>query len=279
LIILENVSIKGFDSRVYTINFHVRTNTINAIVTPALFDKDRLAKIILGLSKPETGNIVFLKNIMKKCYYNSLHPLPQYREFTSFVNEYVSRDVLEELIDKINKLGYNIDENTFFNEIPYSLRIFITLYTLLNSNNELCVFVDPFEYLDDTLISLIGVEMEKSVEKGMTIFIITSNGNAIGKLHIHNLLDLTLGLRTESVSVDEKSYLSGCVLIEVYIRATRVNDYIMKLMEQKGFNGFIVRNNKVVILVDKRFKTGILQLLSRMVRERKIRGFRVIGVR
>lgn len=279
LIILENVLIKGFDSRVYTINYHVKPNAINAIVTPALFNKDILARIILGLYEPETGRVAFLKDIRRKCYYNSLHPLPQYREISSYVDEYAGKDVLKQLVEKMNKLGYKIDEYTVFGEIPYSLRIFIALFTLINSNSELCVLVDPFEYLDDALTRLVGVEMGRAVEKGATILIITSNESAIGKLHVHNLLDLTLGLRTEKVIVDERSYLFGYALIEVYARGDKVSDHIMKLLEQRGFRGFIIRNNKFTILVEKSSVTKVLLLLSRMVREKRIRGFRVVEVR
>lgn len=276
MIILEDVSIKGFDNRVYRVSFHVKPNVINAIVTPALFDKESLARITLGLSKPTTGKTVFLKEPRKKCYYNTTQPLPQYKDVFSYVEEYAGRDVLKKLVEKTGMLGYTINENTCLCEIPYSLRIFIILYTLINSDNELYVFVDPFEYLDDVLISLIGVEMRDAVKRDKTILIITSNENATNKIHAHNFLDLTLGLRKERIFVEEKAYLSNYVLIEAYIREGLMSNCILELLGYRGFRGFIVKNNKIALLVEKRFRIEIIRYLSRLIREKRIRGFKII---
>lgn len=278
LIILEDVLIKGFDNRIYRVSFHVKPNVINAIVTPALFDKERLANAVLGLTEPESGKIFFLKKPLKKCYYSSTQLLPQYRDISSYVEEYASRDVLRKLLEKTRVLGYAIDENTCLCEIPYPLRVFTSLYTLVNSDNELCVFVDPFEYLDDVLISLIGVEMSDAVKRGRSILVISSNENAIKKIHASNVLDITLGLRRERFFVEEKTYLSSCVLAEVYVKEGVLNNCIIELLNHKWFRGFIMKNNKVFLLAEKKFKAEAIRYLSKLFKEKKVRGFKVVEV-
>lgn len=264
MIIFDKVYIKGFDNYEYVLNFRINPKTLNAIVTPSLFDKRTLVKLITGSSTPMRGRVYVGENIRKIGVYDpEWKPPPLMR-----IHEYVavttgSDDLFYYLAEQLGKLGVKVDEYSVFENLPQPIVNLITLYTTLSVPRDLYILIDPFEYLDETLLNFTMSILRENVRKGGTVVVITSNRTCAKTFRFDQYVEVSkheLSLKTvpqRNIEIPE-----DCLIYEAMLGEKTSENFFKSIMELKGFRGVLLIRNKAYILVEPKYGRRMVKILK-----------------
>ncbi len=272
LIIFDNVVIKSYDDREYVLNFHIPTPSISLIIVPSLLDKHLIGKYISGYKKPIRGNIVYESIEIDKpgLFINDLIEDPNILIYRFLYDTLDSKD-FSYIIRMLKSMGIHIDRDTVLSELPRPIRFFIgILYTLLISNN-LVVLIEPFEGLDQKIMTTIKYEILRKRVNDSTIIIISSTKTYIDLLEYEYLVTI-IGenevYEGELRRFKRKNILENTTIYEV-IGGKEILD---RISTHKGFKGYFkVSKNTYWIFIDPRYRFRLLNVLKELTHERVIK--------
>lgn len=263
MIVFEKVHVKGFDDYDYVLNFKINPNTLNVIVTPALFDKRTLVRYIVGSSAPTKGRVHVGGNVKTIGLYDPERKPPAFMRIQEYVTAITdSEDSFHYLVEKLSKLGIKVDEYTIFQNIPQPVETIITLYTTLKVPKDLYILIDPFEHLDESLINFVMSILRETVKKGSTIIVVTSNKVYSKMFRFDQYIEVSkLELSVIKAAQRKIEIPEDCLVFEAFVGENFSENFFKFMLEFKGFRGVLMNRDRALILIEPKYRRTIVKLL------------------
>lgn len=274
MIIFDKVLIKGYDGKIYELNFHIPTPSITLIIAPSMIDQEELAKYILKYKEPSSGRVIHDFKTSGRNY--GLY-LPEYVLSSENIKVYeiltkiLNKDDFYYIVRLCKNIGIDVDHDTLLSELPLSIRALITMLTIFKLCNELYVLIEPFYSLDATLISILNTEIFNKRLKRETIIMLTTNKAAIDLMDFEYVVIIDREgkiVEGEKKKLKQKEPWGTCHIYELMTS----KELIGKIMFEPGFRGFMeIEKNIYWIFIDPKYTPHYVSILRKYTRERLIK--------
>lgn len=280
LIILDRVSIRGYDGQEYTLTFHIPSSITTLIVLPNTIDLGKIAKLLTGLEKPGKGIIKFEfgKKEIKTFIYEPLFIDDPYINIYELLYELLGESI-DDLLRIIEGLGFKIDREKIGKELPRSLKKLLSILYILYKEGDLTVLVEPYSELDNTMLSILYHEIKRFNSKGKTIVVLTNS-----PFYLRAEIDLydyaiVVDRNGEITTGDHTKFKGREILRNTYIYEVRgSHDFLEKLIRNPGLKGFVkIGKNYYWVFVERGYRLLIGKVLQECLRKKLITYYRFLG--
>jgi len=253
LIIFDHVVFEDIVGRKHVLSFHIPFPSLTLMIVPSVFDKFKLAKLILGYEKPLDGNIVYesidMKTIDKKIYFPEAFQQPNIK-IVKFLDMYLKPRDASHIIDVFRNMGLTIHGDTVLSDLPKPFRnLFGICFTLYKSRG-LTILIEPFDELDNQLIMSLSYEIKLRKSDKQSFIIVVSNRSYIDTLDYDYVVEITSS--GEIFEGDLERFKGEDIFRNTSIYEL-VGDHkaIQQLVNAYGFKGYVQRGRNIYwILID-----------------------------